>query len=57
MLASGLKLLGMSTALVSAIGGAAALAGVYYAVTAGQRANRARASEAAASSPTVEPTA
>ncbi|HET9932892.1 MAG TPA: sulfite exporter TauE/SafE family protein [Polyangiaceae bacterium] len=37
LLASGLKLLGVSTSLVSAIGGASALWGIYYAYTAGQR--------------------
>lgn len=38
LLASGLKLLGLPTALVSAIGGASALWGVYYAYSASQRA-------------------
>ena len=37
LLASGLKLLGVPTSLVSAIGGATALWGVYYGYTAGQR--------------------
>ena len=38
LLASGLKLLGVPTSLVSAIGGACALWGIYYAYSAGQRA-------------------